>query len=294
MFDRRQQIMGKIQTLPKGSVSASGRYWCVTCKKLFRMEQPVCPYMTAMCVNSPIALEKFVPESTEWLEKMGLFYPKIPQMVMAALLKENPTPIGKRLAEAYLEFLAEWKIEYNRQPLQTLKSFVLVFSGCETAQRIRENEILFIVTDMHKIWDKGVLFSLLKDALDELKSRFGITQEIRFDSMEIVGERNLGKYYCGMCKKFFEFGIEREKVTCPLMAQKCMFDPVNINKIKYQIADLIKVLQITPDLYSRFLSFVPDRKKGPAILKRILADDWKFEFSEMELRDIQLLLGLSS
>jgi hypothetical protein len=70
--------MEKIQPLPTGSVSASGRYWCVTCKKLFKMEQPVCPYMTARCVNSPIALEKFVPESPEWLEKMGLFYPKIP------------------------------------------------------------------------------------------------------------------------------------------------------------------------------------------------------------------------
>jgi len=70
MYDRRQKIIEKIQTLPTGSVSASGRYWCVTCKKLFRLEQPVCTYMTAMCVNSPIAFEKFVPESTEWLEKM--------------------------------------------------------------------------------------------------------------------------------------------------------------------------------------------------------------------------------
>jgi len=293
MFDRKQKITEKIQTLPKGSVSASGRYWCVTCKKLFRMEQPICPYMTAMCVNSPIALEEFAPESTEWLEKMGLFYPKIPQMVMAALLKENPAPIGKRLAETYLEFLAEWKIEHDRQPLQTLKSFVLVFSGCETAQRIRENEILFIVTDMHKIWDKGILFSLLKDSMDELKSRFGIKQEITFDSMEIIGERPMGKYYCGMCKKFFEFGIERDKVTCPLMAQKCMFDPVHINKIKYHITDFIKVLRITPDLYSRFISLVPERTKGSAILERILADDWKFEFDETELRDIRHLLGLS-
>ena len=99
MYDRRQKIIEKIQILPKGSVSASRRYWCVTCKKLFRLEEPVCPYMTSMCVNSPIAVEKFAPESTEWLEKMGLFYPKIPQMVMAALLKENPAPIGKRLAE---------------------------------------------------------------------------------------------------------------------------------------------------------------------------------------------------
>lgn len=293
MFDRRQKIMDKIQTLPKGSVSDSGRYWCVTCKKLFRMEQPVCPYMTAVCMNAPIALEKFVPESTEWLEKMGLFYPKIPQMVMAALLKENPVQIGKRLAETYLEFLAEWNIEHRHQPLQTLKSFVLVFTGCETAQRIRENEILFIVTDMQKIWEEGILFSILKDSIDELKSRFSIRQEIKFDSMEIIGERTMGKYYCGMCKKFFEFGIEREKVTCPLMAQKCMFDPVNINKIKLQIVDLIRVLHITPDLYSRFISLVPERKNGPAILKEILAVDWKFEFGEAELREVQDLLGLS-
>jgi DNA-directed RNA polymerase subunit RPC12/RpoP len=293
MYDRKQKIMEKIQTLPKGGASASGRYWCVTCKKLFRMEQPVCPYMTAMCVNSPIAIEEFTPESTEWLEKMGLFYPKIPQMAMAALLKANPAPIGKRLAETYLEFLAEWKIEHTRQPLQTLKSFVLVFSGCETAQRIRENEILFIVTDMQKIWDKNILFSLLKDAVDELKGRFGITQEIAFDSMEIIGERPMGKYYCGMCKKFFEFGIERDNVTCPLMAQKCMFDPVHIDKIKYRIADLIKVLRITPDLYSRFISLLPERTQGASILERILADDWKFEFGETELRDVQHLLGLS-
>jgi hypothetical protein len=282
MFDRKQKIMEKIQTLPKGSASPSGRYWCVTCKKLFKMEQPICPYMTAMCVNSPIALEQFVPESTEWLEKMGLFYPKIPQMVMAGLLKENPAPIGKRLADKYLEFL------------QTLKSFVLVFSGCETAQRIRENEMLFIVTDMQKIWGEGILFALLKDALDELKGRFGITQKIKFDSMEIVGERNLGKYYCGMCRKFFEFGIEREKVTCPLMAQKCMFDPVSIHKIKYQIADYIKVLGLTPDLYARFISLIPDRKNGSAILRNILTQDWKFEFGEAELGEVQSLLGLNS
>ena len=174
-----------------------------------------------------------------------------------------------------------------------MKSFVLVFSGCETAQRIRENEILFIVTDMQKIWDKGILFSLLKDSVDELKSRFGIRQEIKFDSLEIIGERPMGKYYCGMCKKFFEFGIERDKVTCPLMAQKCMFDPVNINKIDYQISDLVKVLHITPDLYSKFMSLVPERKNGAAILKEILAHDWKFEFGEPELQEIEHLLGLS-
>jgi len=53
------------------------------------------------------------------------------------------------------------------------------------------------VTDLHKIWEKGILFSILKDALDGLKGRFGITQKMRFDSMKIIGERDLGKYDCG-------------------------------------------------------------------------------------------------
>jgi hypothetical protein len=58
------------------------------------------------------------------------------------------------------------------------------------------------------------------------------------------------------------------------------------------VADPIKILQITPDLYARFMSLVPERKNGPAILKEILAHDWKFEFGEPELREIQHLLGL--
>jgi hypothetical protein len=40
---------------------------------------------------------------------LGFFYPKITQLVMASLLKEKPAPIGKRLAETYLESPAERK-----------------------------------------------------------------------------------------------------------------------------------------------------------------------------------------
>src|SRR6056297_2574100 len=69
MYDRKKQIMERIQKLDEGSASPSGRYWCVTCKKMFRMEDPVCPYMTRMCVNTPIAVENIPPESSVWVEK---------------------------------------------------------------------------------------------------------------------------------------------------------------------------------------------------------------------------------
>jgi len=70
MYDRRQIIMEKIQTIPTSSVSDSGCYWCVDRKNSFVWNKPSCPYSTAMCVNLSITLEKFVPESTKWMEKM--------------------------------------------------------------------------------------------------------------------------------------------------------------------------------------------------------------------------------
>ena len=57
--NRMEMIKEKINALPKGSVSKSNKYWCVTCKKFFVLDKPVCPYMTGMCVNTPIAVENF-------------------------------------------------------------------------------------------------------------------------------------------------------------------------------------------------------------------------------------------
>jgi hypothetical protein len=37
------------------------------------------------------------------------------------------------------------------------------------------------------------------------------------------------------------------------MAQKCMFDPQNIEKIDYPSDKLVKQLNITPDIYKRFI-----------------------------------------
>src|SRR5512133_1591631 len=96
-MNRMQMIREKISSLPNGSKSASNHYWCVTCKKFFVLDKPECPYMTGMCVNTPIAVENLAPESTESLEKFGLFYPKVPQKVLSKIITGNYSETGKKL-----------------------------------------------------------------------------------------------------------------------------------------------------------------------------------------------------
>ena len=141
-MNRMQMIKNKIDSLPAGSISESKHYWCVTCKKFFVLEKPECPYMTGMCVNTPIAVENLAPESTEALEKFGLFYPKIPQHILSKIIKDDYLEIGKSLAKIYLDFLKEWKFDIAKeQPIQTVKSFIIILTGCETAQRINERPV---------------------------------------------------------------------------------------------------------------------------------------------------------
>lgn len=291
MYDRKKMIMEKIQTLDKGSRSASDRYWCVTCKKLFRIEEPVCPYMTKMCVNTPIAVENISPESAVWVEKMGLFYPKLPQKVMAAMVEE-PAGTGRNWAQIYLDFLNDWKIDCTKNPLQTVKSFVIFASGSETAQRVNESLITLVLTDMKRVWDKEQLFIILTEALEILKERLNIKQELALDEMDIIGDRPMGKYFCGMCRKFFEYGIARQKVTCPLMAQKCMFDPVSIDDIQYSEEGLLKMYRISPDLYRRFIEILPDKQKGREVFRRLLSTDWQLDPDEDTMERFEELLGL--
>ncbi|KXA89492.1 hypothetical protein AKJ62_03060 [candidate division MSBL1 archaeon SCGC-AAA259D14] len=125
MFKNQGKIIEKVKSLPEGSKSPSGKYWCVTCKKLFELEQPVCPYMPKVCLNSPIAIENIAPESTLGLENFGLFYPKIPQNLASELIDIQTENFGVKWADAYLDFLEEWNIQYKDQPLQTLKSFII-------------------------------------------------------------------------------------------------------------------------------------------------------------------------
>jgi DNA-directed RNA polymerase subunit RPC12/RpoP len=272
---RMEMIKNKINSLPIGSNSESNHYWCVTCKKFFVLDKPECPYMTGMCVNTPIAVENLAPESTEALEKFGLFYPKIPQRILSDIVTENFQETGNNLAKIYLEFIKEWKFDISKQqPLQTIKSFIIILTGCETAQRINEKSITFVLMDAGKIWEKNKIKELLLGSLEYLKRILNVEHELNLDFIDIIGEREVGKYYCAKCGMFFEFGIKRDVVTCPLMAQKCMFDPQHIDKVDYTSDKLIKQFEITPDIYKRFIQSIENKDGFSHTLDEILLD-WK-------------------
>jgi DNA-directed RNA polymerase subunit RPC12/RpoP len=272
---RMEMIKNKINSLPEGSKSESNHYWCVTCKKFFVLDKPVCPYMTGMCVNTPIAVENLAPESTEALEKFGLFYPKIPQRILSDIVTENFQETGKNLARIYLDFLKEWKFDISKQqPLQTIKSFIIILTGCETAQRINDKSITFVLMDAGKIWEKDKIKELLLGSLEYLKGILNVEHELNLDFIDILGEREVGKYFCAKCGMFFEFGIKREVVTCPLMAQKCMFDPQHIDKVDYPSDKLVKQFEITPYIYKRFIESIENKVDFSDRLNEILLD-WK-------------------
>ena len=105
-----EEKLARIQALPEGASSPSGHYWCATCKKLFRMEGPTCPFMTKMCINQAIPVEAVPVPGTAAYERFGLFYPKIPQRALARIVAETGEGLreeqGRALAEAYLKDLA--------------------------------------------------------------------------------------------------------------------------------------------------------------------------------------------
>ncbi len=270
-------IKSKIDSFPAGSYSESNHYWCVTCKKFFVLDKPECPYMTGMCVNTPIAIENFHPENTEALEKFGLFYPKIPQRILAGITAENLRENGKKFAQAYLDFLKEWKFENgSSQPLQSIKSFIIVLSGCETAQRINEDSVTFVLMDAEKIWKKPQIREILEGALETLKAHYSLERELHIDFIDILGEREVGKYFCAKCGMFFEFGMKRDKVTCPLMAQKCMFDPQHIDNVRYESYKLLKQFEITPDIYTRMFRALGRETELTSLAERELTA-WRSE-----------------
>lgn len=292
MFKNKDKVMARVAEMPHGEFSPSNHYWCVTCKMLFDIDKPVCPYMPKICINTPIPIETISPETTSSLERFGLFYPKIPQKIMATLADGDPEEIGRSWAKAYKEFLDEWGFPYKNEPFQTLKSFIITTSGCETAQRVRGDAVTFIVTDSGKTWDTGTLLPIMESGTKLLAEELHFSQKIDFDEMDILGDMESGKYYCPMCKKFFEFSIQRETITCPLMAQKCMATPRNIDQAKYSLMDLMIVYQHTPDIYKRFIEPLPNHEKGRDQLRILLKDQWQFELEEEPLSAIEERLGL--
>ncbi|MFP4507506.1 MAG: hypothetical protein ACLFN7_05035, partial [Candidatus Acetothermia bacterium] len=140
--------------------------------------------------------------------------------------------------------------------------------------------------------DKEKLFSVLEKSLSEVKQRLGFDRQIQLDETSILGEADMGKYHCPMCQKFFEFNVQKETVTCPFMAQKCMATPTNIEKMNYDIDSLIKIYKVTPDIYRRMIREIYDGKGGFETLGDTLQKDWDFEFKEAQLERVGVLLGL--
>ncbi len=292
MFKNRDKIMARVAEMPLGEKSPSNRYWCLTCKMLFSMEEPVCPYMPKICINSPIAVELVGPESTISLEKIGLFYPKIPQKMLAYLAKGDPKKIADKWVGVYLDFLEQWHFDYKHEPLQTIKSFIITVSGSETGQRIRSGEITLVLTDLEKIWDQERFFSILEHALETLKEKLAVDQAIKLDSLDILGDMDTGKYFCPMCSKFFEFSTQKDSITCPLMAQKCMAVPTNINNIKYKFDHLLRVYDYTPDIYKQLAEALDVQPGAKDYLRKILSDEWLFEVDDKSLDAFSHLLGV--
>ncbi|MGC8595935.1 MAG: hypothetical protein ACP5US_10750 [Candidatus Kryptoniota bacterium] len=286
-------MMEKVGKMPTGIYSASNKYWCVTCRLLFNIDKPICPYMPQMCINTPVPVEVSRPESTVSIEKFGLFYPKVPQKMMSFLAGNDPEEVGRKWAEAYILFLKEWRFEYKREPLQTLKSFIITISGSETAQRITSDGIVFVITDLQKVWDKEKLFPILKSAVTVLKADLEINDHIFFDEIDIIGEKETGKYYCSMCRKFFEFSSQKDSITCPLMPQKCVAVPHSLDKVKYSLKDLISVYSHTPDIYRRFMNVLPLKDGWREYLAALLEDEWKFEVMDRGLDCIASQIGLA-
>ncbi len=273
--NRMQKIKDKIDSSPQGSASKSRHYWCVTCKKFFILDKPQCPYMTSMCVNTPIAVENFPPENSESLEKFGLFYPKIPQKILSHIIDDNFAQAGINMASTYINFLKEWKFDLSKeQPLQSIKSFIILISGCETAQRVNKNSVTFVLLDASKLWEQKNIKKILLSGLNYLKKNLYFEKKIDIDFIDIVGQREVGKYYCAKCGMFFEFGLKHDSVTCPLMAQKCMFKPQNIENVKYSSDKLLKQFEITPDIYKQLIKSVSNNKDFSSVLKNLLIE-WK-------------------
>ena len=294
-----KEKLARIAALPDGIVSPSGHYWCATCKKFFRMAEPTCPYMTGMCINNAIPIEAVAPPHPIAYERFGLFYPRFPQRALsrlsAGVAQGELEALGRAWAETYLEELAEWRVAYQDNPVETCKSFVIFISGCEVSQRRLDDRLLFIILDVDNVWpNRDALRQALEGGLQVLRQAVGFADPVEVDFIEIV-PGPLGRYFCPKCRMYFEFGKAREKVICPLMPQKCMFEPTAIQG-PYPLRDLLKIYRITPRLYARLIEVAqPFSETPPEQVIASLDEEvraWGFEGEPLEWDALHAALGL--
>lgn len=313
-------MMAMLKAMPPGIKSPSGHYWCAMCKKMFEMEDATCPYMPSMCVNTPIAIETLPPGSTAFYERVGLFYPKLVQGLLAAAVARaaRPEDLGVAYAENYLADLAEWKVEYRASPLETIKSYLIYTSGFDVATRSTGKGFTFLLLDAERVWGREMPAkkrsqrALLAGAR-RVAQALGLEADLDLHFMDVTSGR-MGRYFCAQCDMFFEYGQQQAQVTCPFMSQKCKFRPKPLPEAlaaakprsdTFSLDILTKIYRVSPKLYGRNLKSAiesaPDTAAGQTPFTATVAAElleaelrtWSFDVNDAgELAALLEQLGL--
>ena len=313
-------MMAMLKAMPAGIKSPSGRYWCAMCKKMFEMEDAVCPYMPSMCVNTPIAIESLPPGSAAFYERVGLFYPKLVQRLLARAVARaaDPEALGTAFAENYLVDLAEWKVQYQASPLETVKSFLIYTSGFDVAARNTDSGMTFLLLDAQSLWGEDMAAkkrskTALLSGARRVARAVGLDAALDLHFMDVTSGK-MGRYFCAQCNMFFEYGQQQAQVTCPFMSQKCKFRPKPLPEALASSAErsgafdldiLTKIYEVSPKLYRRnvesALASAPDSARGQApftadAAARLLRDElqtWSFDVTNTgKMASLLAQLGL--
>jgi DNA-directed RNA polymerase subunit RPC12/RpoP len=295
-------MMEMMKRLPAGAVSPSGHYWCAMCKKMFALGEPVCPYMPSMCVNTPVPIETSPPGSTAFYERIGLFYPKFVQALLAAAVHEgkDSADLGVAFAEDYLADLAEWNVQYAASPVETVKAFLIYTAGFDAALRTTYSGFTFFLMDADALWGEDLPAkkrsrTVLLAGVHRVAQAVGITAALDLHFMSVTSGE-MGRYFCAQCNMFFEYGQPQAQVTCPFMSQKCKFKPRPIGELvdlpdargpgraqRFGVDALTKIYAVSPKLYRRQLRSAIARGLDPAVARSVLTAKlatWGFDVGD--------------
>jgi hypothetical protein len=290
-----------LKQLPAGIASPSGRYWCSMCKKMFELAEPVCPYMPSMCVNTPLAIETVPPGSTAFYERIGLFYPKFVQRLLAVAVAQaaEMEHLGVAFAEDFLADLADWNVQFKASPIETVKSFLIYTAGFDVVTRSAATGLTLYLMDAEALWGeempakKRSKAALLAGAR-RVAQAVGLNVALELHFMSVTSG-SMGRYFCAQCDMFFEYGQPQAQVTCPFMPQKCKFRPKPVADVvdlpqapearhgeRFDVESLTKVYRVSPKLYRRQLKTALDRGFDPAVAREVLTTEletWGFDVS---------------
>ena len=296
------KMMEMMKRLPAGVASPSGHYWCAMCKKMFALSEPVCPYMPTMCVNTPVPIETSPPGSAAFYERIGLFYPKLVQRLLAAAVRDagELEPLGVAFAEDFLADLAEWNVQLQASPIETVKAFLIYTSGFDAALRTSDAGLTLYLMDADSLWGEDMPAkrrskAVLLAGAQRVAQAVAVAAPLDLHFMSVTSGE-MGRYFCAQCNMFFEYGQPQDHVTCPFMSQKCKFRPVPISELMarsepggqgrgapFAIDALTKVYAVSPRLYRRQLQSAIDRGFDKAAAREVLSAglaSWGFDLTD--------------